>query len=163
MSELNNEKDSIAIECLDMGKYLADPPEYRFVDRVEVVPGKEARGEKMVSSQEWYLGMHYKDNPVMPEGFLMEAVMQTGVFIITSMPQVQDKLMMFHSCDSMEIYDIVRPGCWINTYVKLKSYRHGVARYHGEAALGRLQNGLGGVIMQMDFTLISPASLVSNS
>ncbi len=142
----------IKIDWEDMDKYIADPLEYRFVDCVEV-EGEEAWGKKLASSQDWYFKMHFPNNPVMPGVFLMEALMQTGVFIITTRDEIKEKLMMFHACKSMRMFGSVRPGDVLNTHVVLKSYRNGIACYSGEASVD------GTKVCAMEFTLVVPGEL----
>ena len=86
----------------------------------------------------------------------MEAQMQTGVLAVTTMSNVREKLMMFHSCSSCVLYDVVRPGDIIQSIVTLVSYRRGVAKYHAES----VHMGRGSIMCEADFTLISPGSLV---
>lgn len=135
-----------------LSKVLADPEEYRFVDIVQV-DDKEAWGRKFVSGQDWYFKMHFPGNPVMPGVFIMEAIMQTGVVIVTQDEKVTDPLMMFNGCDDMRIYGEVRPGCVLETHVTLQSYRLGVAKYFGEAFVDEKR------VCVMKFTLVSPKDL----
>lgn len=149
--------NKIAIDWKHIDEYIADPIEYRFIDKVEVIPGSEAWGVKLASSLDWYFKAHFPNDPAMPEGFIMETIMQTGVFIITTLPETDNKLMMFQSCESMKIYGLVRPGDIIDTHVSLKSYRHGIAKYFGEARVGEHQ------VCSMEFTLISKNEILKVS
>lgn len=137
----------------EMGSYTAVPMEYRFVDVVKVEEN-EAWGRKLASTQDWYFKIHFPEYPVMPGVFVMEAMMQTGAFIITTREDIDEKLMMFHSCKSMRMYAEVRPGDILSTHVTLKSYRGGVANYFGEAFIEE-----GKKVCQMEFTLILPGEL----
>ena len=128
--------DKIMIDWEHIGEYMADPIEYRFIDRADVVPGKEAFGTKAVSSQDWYLRMNPEANPAMPAGFLLESLMQTGVLILTTLPESKNPLMMFQGCQNIEIQGRAYPGDLIETHVQLRSYRHGVAKFYGEATSG---------------------------
>ena len=136
-----------------MGLYTADPMEYRFIDIVKVKED-EAWGCKLASTQDWYFKIHFPEYPVMPGVFVMEAIMQTGVFIVTTREDIKEKLMMFHACKSMRMYREVRPGDILNTHVILKSYRGGVASYFGEAFIEDDKKAC-----QMEFTLILPGEL----
>ena len=141
------------IRANEMGSYIAIPMEYRFIDVVKVQEN-EAWGRKLASTQDWYFKIHFPEYPVMPGVFVMEAVMQTGVFIVTSRENIKEKLVMFHACKSMRMYGEVRPGDILNTHTILKSYRRGVANYFGEAFIKDDKR-----VCQMEFTLVLPGEL----
>lgn len=126
--------------------YLADPQEYRFIDKA-MVSSNIGIAEKYSSSLDWY----YKyNNTFMPFGFLMESIMQTGVLIVTQREDISNPLMMFNDCDQLDIFSAVRPGDVLKTYVTLKSFRNGVAKYDGTAVVGDRK------VCEMRFTLILP-------
>ena len=136
--------------------YLADPIGYRFIDKAFAIPGKQAYGRKTASMLDWYFCVSSRGELAMPECLLLEALMQTGVLVVTTMPDVREKLMMFHSCDSYSLYDFVRPGDSLQTRAALISYRRGVAKYHAEAT--NIERG--NTICEANFTLISPNALI---
>ena len=151
MSDHIESESEIFIDWSNIDEYLADPPEYRFIDSAKVIPGKEAYGEKFASSQDWYFGKCTSSDPTMPAGFLMEAVMQTGVLAVTTLPTVKEKLMMFHSCDTLAVCDVIRPGngCqveFISTWCSKVLWRSKNSR----------KWTWGGTLLKMSFTLISP-------
>ena len=92
---------------------------------------------------------------MMPAGFLLESLMQTGVLITTARPQAKDKFVMFHGCRCMETGQIVRPGCVLRTYVSLLSYRHGVGNYIGEI----YADGKESLVCRAEFSLVMPAEM----
>lgn len=145
--------DTIAIDWENMDRYTSDPLAWRCVDKAEVSAGKYAHGVKAVSSLDWFTPLHFPSYPVMPGGILMEAIMQTAVFVITTLPDVKNTLMLFHGCKYMKMERLVRPGDLMNMWVELKSYRRGVASFHGEAVVDGIRVG------DMDFILIMPCDL----
>lgn len=148
----------LVLDWRNMDEYTQVPLEYRFVDKVEVEPGKEAVGMKAVSSLDWYFKIHFPGNPIMPGVFFMEAMQQTGLFIITTLPNIEEKLLLFQGCKNMRIYRAVRPGDLIKTYVSLKTYRHGVADFHGEVYAQ--EDGREVLVCTMDFTQIVQSQLL---
>ena len=150
--------NKVIINWENISDYSSVPIEYRFIDRCEVIPGKEAIGTKMVSSLDWYFKFHFPGNPIVPGVFLMEALQQTGLLIITTMPAEKGKIMLFQGCKSMRIYRPVRPGDIIKAYVSLLTYRCGVASFHGE--LKKEERDGERLACAMDFTLVSQEGLV---
>ena len=150
--------DKLLLDWSNMDAYTRVPISYRFVDKVEVVPGREAVGMKAVSSQDWYFKIHFPGNPVMPGVFLMEAMQQTGLFIITTLPETKEKLMLFQGCKNMRMYRSVRPGDIIKTYVALKSFRHGIADFEGKACIQESEKET--LACAMSFTLIIQSQLL---
>ncbi len=151
---MGEENVPIIVDWKNLSRYSAIPLEYRFIDKCEVIPGKEARGTKAASSQDWYFKIHFPGDPVMPGVFLMEAIQQTGVLVVTTMPEISDKVMMFQGCKSLRIYKPVRPGDILHTYASLQSFKLGTAVFHGE--IKRCDDGHETLICAMDFTLVLP-------
>ena len=149
------------IDWKNISKYSLIPIEYRFIDQCNVLPGKEAVGTKMVSSQDWFFKFHFPGNPIMPGVFLMEVMQQTGYLIITTMEDNEPNTLFMQSCKSMRIYKPVRPGDEIKAYVSLISYRLGIANFHGEVK--KVEGTEESLVCKMDFTLVSESSLVKVS
>lgn len=141
---------NVKFNYTNFSSFLADPPEYRFIDESEVLDNV-AHGKKNCSCQDWFFS--FLPTIIMPIGFIMEAIMQTGVLIVTSKGSIEDPLMMFNGCSELEIYDSVSPGDVLETWVKLLSYRNGIANYQGFAYKNEK------IICKMNFTLINPVEL----
>lgn len=147
-------ENRIIIDYSNIFEYSKDTIEYMFVDRAEVIPGKEAWGIKLSSHQDWYYKIHFPGNPIMPGVFIMESLMTTGAFIINTMEGKKEVQFLFDSCKEVKIYKSVRPGDTINSHVKLVKYRLGVASFEAEAFV---ENNL---ICKMSFRLIAPSELL---
>ena len=138
--------DMRVFDYSNFDSYLADPQEYRFIDRA-MVSSNVGIAEKYSSSIDWYY--RYK-KLYMLFGFLMESIMQTGVLVVTQSEKIGNPLMMFNDCEMLEIFKAVRPGDVLKTHVVLKSFRNGVAKYEGIAAVGEEK------VCEIRFTLIHP-------
>lgn len=146
--------EKVIINYNNIFQYTKNTLEYLFVDKAEVIPGKEAWGIKLASHQDWYYKMHFPGNPIMPGVFVMEAIMTTGSFVIYTMPEKKEVQLLFNSAKDVKMFRSVRPGDVINTHAVLERYRHGVANFRGKAMC---ENEL---VCQMSFTLIVPEEFV---
>lgn len=70
--------------------------------------------------------------PFLHRAFAMEVVMQTGTFILATMPEIGNKLLIFNSCKSVEIGGYACLGDILDTEVFLLSYQHGIAKIRGQ-------------------------------
>ena len=147
------ENEKVFLNYENIFEYTRNVMEYLMVDKVEVIPGESAEGEKLASTQDWYFKIHFPGNPVMPGVFIMEAIMQTGGFIINTMEGKKELPLLFDNCKSVKISRSVRPGDILKTHVKLLSYRRGIAKFEGEATANNA------VICKMEFSLIAPSEM----
>ncbi|MCI8418868.1 MAG: hypothetical protein HFI33_15455 [Lachnospiraceae bacterium] len=134
--------------------YSSIPIQYRFIDCAEVIPGSEAWGRKAVSSLDWFFKIHFPGNPVMPGVLVMETLQQTGLLIVTSLPDIDERAMLFHSCENMRMYHSVRPGDVLKTHVVLNSFKHGIANFHGDIKLERFGEEKELLACSMKFTML---------
>ncbi len=142
--------EKIHIDYKNIFDYSKDTIEYMFVDKADVIAGREAWGTKLSSHQDWYYKMHFPDNPIMPGVFLIEMLMTTGSFIVYTMEGKKDIQLFYDGVKNMKMYNAVRPGDVINCHVVLKRYRLGVGLFEGEAYVDDK------LICKMEFSLIAP-------
>lgn len=140
----------VLIDYRNMFEYTKNTIDYMFVDKAEVIPGKEAWGQKLASIQDWYFKMHFPGDPVMPGALVMEAIMTTGSFAVYTLSGKKDIKLLFNECNNMKLFKSVRPGDILNTHAILEMYRRGVARFYGEAFTE------GDIVCKMNFVLIAP-------
>lgn len=145
---------SIVLLREDMPKYFRQTMEYVFLDKVSIVPGEKAEGEKHITEDEWYFQYHFPGNPIMPGVFQMEAIMQTGGLIINTLPEKEQIKLYFSESKSTKIYGSVVPGDILKTYVEMKSFRRGIAWFDGKVEVNDK------ITCKMQFSLIAPDELV---
>lgn len=153
--------DICNINWENMENYSSVPIEYRFVDSAEVKPGKEAWGYKSVSSLDWFFKFHFPGNPVMPGVLVMETLQQTGLLIITTMPEINEKVMLFNGCENMRMFNSVRPGDVLKTHVLLDSFKRGIANFQGEVRIERFGEEKQLLACSMNFTMLLKSEMIS--
>ena len=147
----------------NMSHYSSVPLEYRFVDSADVIPGKEAKASKVISSLDWYFKMHFPGDPIMPGVLLMETMQQTALLIITTLPDIDEKVMYFQGCKNMRMFNSVRPGDTLQMHVVMNDFRLGVANFHGDVMVTHPFEEKQKKACTMDFTMILPSQMVSIS
>lgn len=90
----------------------------------------------------------------MPGFLIIESIMQTGTFIVSSMPNKKGILLLLDSNEKTKFYREVRLGDILNTSVELISYKRGIIKFVGEAYVDEK------LVCKMAFTLVSPDELI---
>ncbi len=106
------------------------PHRYPFllVDRVEEVSDDRVKGYKCVSFNEPYFQGHFPENPVMPGVLLIEAMAQTGAFLVLLKPEYKDKLAYLIGIDKARFRKPVFPGDKLEIEAKLLRFRGTVGK-----------------------------------
>lgn len=131
-------------EILEM---QADRNPYLFIDKVtSLIPGKACDGFKNLTMNEWFFPIHFEGDPCMP-GFLQaEMLVQFCALTLLALPGNKGKKVYLLSCERMKAVKKVVPGDRIDVKTTLLSYRHSIAKGHGEGYVN------GKIVISADFT-----------
>jgi 3-hydroxyacyl-[acyl-carrier-protein] dehydratase len=129
--------DSIGIQ-----KVIPHRDPFLMVDAIlEMESRKRIVGVKNVLASEAYFKGHFPGNPIMPGVLIIEALAQTGAFLLLhDLAEREKKLLYFVAVDGARFRHPVVPGDQIRLEVDVLSWRsefykmHGVARVGGELA-----------------------------
>lgn len=152
-----NQKSSIMDKFeLSHEQLLAyQPNRYPFlmIDKVdEVVPGKYAKGYKLLTYNEWYFPKHFPDNHNMPGALQLEALAQMLTVAITTLPGLKGKITHALS-HTVRFKKEVIPGDKFEIYTEVLSWKRGIAKGVGRG----LTNGE--VACQADMIITIPEIL----
>jgi len=113
------------------------PHRYPFllIDRiVELDPGESVTALKNVTINEPYFQGHFPGHPIMPGVLLVEAMAQSGGFLVMSrLEQPQTKLVYFSSINSARFRKPVLPGDQVIIEAKMLKFRQNICKMSGVA------------------------------
>lgn len=113
------------------------PHRYPFllVDRIlELEEGKRVVGIKNVTVNEPFFPGHFPERPVFPGVLIIEALAQTGGFMILhSVENYQQKLLFFAAIDKVRFRKPVVPGDQLRFELKMISFKRGICKMEGQA------------------------------
>jgi len=115
------------------------PHRYPFllVDRIlELEEGKRVVGIKNVTVNEPFFPGHFPGRPVMPGVLIIEAMAQTGGFMLLHMVEnPEKKLLFFAGIDRVRFKRPVTPGDQLRFELVLETFKRGICKMQGRATV----------------------------
>jgi 3-hydroxymyristoyl/3-hydroxydecanoyl-(acyl carrier protein) dehydratase len=79
----------ISLDKAGICAYQQNREPYLLIDfATEVIPGKSAKGYKILKSDQWFFKVHWPGDPNMPGMLQVEAMVQMSSLIILTMPKM---------------------------------------------------------------------------
>ncbi len=115
------------------------PHRYPFllVDRIlELEEGKRVVGIKNVTVNEPFFPGHFPGRPVMPGVLIIEAMAQTGGFMILHSVENPEKILLFFAgIDKVRFKRPVTPGDQLRFELTMSSFKRGICKMQGRATV----------------------------
>ncbi|MGM9946539.1 3-hydroxyacyl-ACP dehydratase FabZ [Floccifex sp.] len=113
------------------------PHRYPFllVDRIEEMSEEEITGIKCVSANEMTFLGHFPQKHVMPGVLIVEALAQTGCFLLLSKEENKGKIAFFAGINKMRFKRQVIPGDVLKLHVQFTNQRAGICFAKVEATV----------------------------
>ena len=124
---------------------------YLLIDYAnEIIPGKSAEGYKDLLLDDWWFKVHFPGDPNMPGALQMEAIVQLGALMFTTLPGNKGKIVYLTSANNLKFKKKVMPGDRLIIKTKLIGWKRGIGEASGSAFVE------GNLTCSIDFNIVMP-------
>ena len=124
---------------------------YLLIDfATEVIPGKSAKGYKVLKVDEWFFKVHWPNDPNMPGMLQIEALVQMCSLSILTLPGNKGKVMYLVSADKLKFIKKIIPGEKLEIETNIKSFKRGLAICEAKGVVNDQ------TVCQAEFKLVLP-------
>ena len=124
---------------------------YLLIDVAEeVVPGKSAKGYKNLTDDDWWFEVHFPGDPNMPGALQIEAMVQLGALMVTTLPGNKGKVVYLISANNLKLMKKILPGDRLDIETELLSWKRGMGKCCGAGYVN------GKKVCSIDFNIVMP-------
>ena len=135
-------------------EYQQNREPYLLIDEAtEVIPGKSAKGFKILKKDEWFFKVHWPDDPNMPGMLQIESLVQMCALAILTLPENKGKIVYLTSANNLKFLKKILPDSKLEMVTEIKSFKRGLAICQGE---GFVKNEL---VCKAEFNLVLPGEI----
>ena len=122
----------IKLDLKGIHKYQQNRYPYLLIEVAEeIIPGKSARGYKNLTMDDWWFEVHFPDDPNMPGALQMEAIVQLGALMVTTLPGNKGKVVYLTSANNLKLIKKILPGVRLDIETELLSWKRGLGKCFG--------------------------------
>jgi len=137
-------------------KYQQNRDPYLLIDHAtEVIPGKSAKGYKILKNDEWFFKVHWPNDPNMPGMLQVEALVQMCALSILTLPNNKGKIVYLVKANNLKFIKKIIPNTKLEINTKILSFKRGLANCEGVGSVNQE------IACKADFTLILPDEIKS--
>ena len=141
----------IKLDLKGIHKFQQNRSPYLLIEVAEeIIPGKSARGYKNLTMDDWWFEVHFPDDPNMPGALQMEAIVQLGALMVTTLPGNKGKVVYLTSANNLKLIKKILPGDRLDIVTKLLSWKRGIGKCTGAGFVS------GKKVCSIDFNIIMP-------
>jgi len=141
---------AFSLDAVELLKYQPNRYPFLLIDRVtEVLPGKYAKGFKNVTNNEWYIPVHFPNDPNMPGCLQVEAMAQMLTVAILTTDGMEGKIVHGYK-HSGTFHNEVKPGDRLDMEAEIVSFKRGLCK-------GRVKGYVdGNLVCELESVIIIP-------
>jgi len=137
-------------------EYQQNRDPYLLIDHAtEVLPGRSAKGYKILKNDEWFFKVHWPNDPNMPGMLQVEALVQMCALAILTLPSNKGKVVYLVKANNLKFIKKIVPNTKFEIDTKILSFKRGMAHCEGIGSIDKE------IACKADFTLILPDEIKS--
>ena len=143
--------NKLRLDLNGLHEYQQNRYPYLLIDFAEeVIPGKSAKGFKKLSVDDWWFEVHFPGDPNMPGALQIEAMVQLGALMVTTLPGNKGKVVYLISANNLKLMKKIMPGDRLDIETELISWKRGMGKCSGAGYVN------GGKVCSVDFNIVMP-------
>jgi 3-hydroxyacyl-[acyl-carrier-protein] dehydratase len=143
--------EKLRLDLNGLHEYQQNRYPYLLIDVAEeVVPGKSAKGYKNLTVDDWWFEVHFPGDPNMPGALQIEAMVQLGALMVTTLPGNKGKVVYLISANNLKLMKKILPGDRLDIETELLSWKRGMGKCFGAGYVN------GEKVCSIDFNIVMP-------
>ena len=141
----------LRLDLNGLHEYQQNRYPYLLIDVAEeVIPGKSAKGFKNLTINDWWFEVHFPDDPSMPGALQIEAIVQLGALMVTTLPGNKGKVVYLTSANNLKLLKKIVPGDRLDIVTELMRWKRGLGNCTGAGYVS------GEKVCSLDFNIVMP-------
>ena len=143
--------EKLRLDLNGLHEYQQNRYPYLLIDVAEeVIPGKSAKGYKNLSINDWWFEVHFPGDPSMPGALQIEAMVQLGALMVTTLPGNKGKVVYLTSANNLKLLKKIIPGDRLDIVTELIRWKRGLGNCTGAGYVS------GEKVCSLDFNIVMP-------
>ena len=143
--------EKLRLDLNGLHEYQQNRYPYLLIDIAEeIIPGKSARGYKNLTVDDWWFEVHFPGDPNMPGALQIEAMVQLGALMVTTLPGNKGKVVYLISANNLKLIKKILPGDRLDIETHLLSWKRGIGKCSGSGYVK------GEKVCSIDFNIVMP-------
>ena len=143
--------EKLHLDLNGLHEYQQNRYPYLLIDVAEeVLPGKSAKGYKNLTINDWWVEVHFPGDPSMPGALQIEAVVQLGALMVTTLPGNKGKVVYLTSANNLKLIKKILPGDRLDIVTELLKWKRGIGTCTG---IGYVR---GEKVCSIEFRIVMP-------
>ena len=143
--------EKLRLDLKGLHAYQQNRYPYLLIDVAEeIIPGKSAKGYKNLTINDWWFEIHFPGDPSMPGALQIEAMVQLGALMVTTLPGNKGKVVYLISANNLKLMKKILPGDRLDIETELLSWKRGMGKCSGAGYVNEKK------VCSIDFNIVMP-------